>query len=272
MPGMTHDFDAAIRLTPLGGHRFAGATSPAYANMVGPFGGVTAAVLLNAALLHPERLGDPIALTINFAAPLADGEFEITAQPARTNRSTQHWLLSLSQGGAVAVTGTAVFAARRETWSAPELPFPTGLPLAADLPRALTRGLPAWTQRFDMRFAPGEEPRFGGGGERPSSLSRMWVRDEPPRPLDFASLASICDSFYPRIYVRRGVPAPIGTVTLTSFFHADAALLAAQADRHVLGAARGLNFRNGYFDQSAEVWSDDGQLLASTHQMVYYRE
>ena len=37
-------------------------------------------------------------------------------------------------------------------------------------------------------------------------------------------------------------------------------------------ARRALNFRNGYFDQSAEVWSDDWQLLASSHQLVYYRE
>jgi hypothetical protein len=70
---MTHDFDAAIQLEALGGHRYGGATSPAYANMVGPFGGITSAVLLNATLLHPERQGEPIALTVNFAGPVADG-------------------------------------------------------------------------------------------------------------------------------------------------------------------------------------------------------
>lgn len=268
---MPHDFDDAIRLSPRGEHRFAGATHPAYANMVGPYGGVTAAVLLNAALLHPERQGDPISLTVNFAAPLADGEFEIEARPARTNRSTQHWMLQLLQAGSVAATGTAVFAQRRETWSAPEAAMPAGIPAATALARAPVQGRPGWTQRYDMRFAPGDSPVFDGR-EQPHSLSRLWVRDEPPRPLDFASLASICDCFFPRVFIRRGAPALIGTVTLTSYFHADAALLAAQADRHVLGSARALNFRNGYFDQSAEVWSDDGQLLASTHQMVYYRE
>jgi hypothetical protein len=60
-------------------------------------------------------------------------------------------------------------------------------------------------------------------------------------------------------------------VSLTTYFHADATLLAAQGARHVLGTARALNFRNGYFDQSAEVWGDDRQLLASSHQIVYYR-
>lgn len=268
---MPHDFDTAIALTPLGEHRFSGATHAAYANMVGPYGGVTAAVMLNAALQHPQRLGDPIALTVNFAAALADGGFEIDARPVRTNRSTQHWNLTLSQGGAAAATATAVFAARRETWSAPEAAFPPGLPAAAELERLVLPGYPAWTKRYDMRFVPGEQPALDGVA-RPQSLSRLWVRDEPPRPLDFASLAAVCDCFFPRIFMRRGVPAPVGTVTLTSFFHADAALLAAQCDRHVLGSAQGQSFRDGYFDQSAQIWGDDGQLLASTHQMVYYKD
>ncbi len=267
---MPHDFDAAIHLTPLGGHRYAGATHPAYANMVGPYGGITAAALLNAALLHPERLGDPISLTVNFAAALADGAFEIEARPLRTNRSTQHWLLLLTQDGAVAASGTAVFASRRSSWSAPEAVMPTGLPAAQALPRAPTQGRPRWTQRYDMRFA-SDADMVLDGRERPHSLSHLWVRDEPARALDFASLAALCDCFFPRIFIRRGQVAPIGTVTLTSYFHADAALLAAQGERHLLGSARALNFRDGYFDQSAEVWSDDGQLLASTHQMVYYK-
>ena len=49
-------------------------------------------------------------------------------------------------------------------------------------------------------------------------------------------------------------------------------MLQAQGTRHVLGVARALNFRNGYFDQTAEVWGDDWQLLASSHQLVDYRD
>ena len=268
---MSHHFDEAIRIAPLGENRFIGATHQAYANMVGPYGGITAAALLNAALQHPERLGAPIALTVNFAAPLADGQFEIEARPVRTNRSTQHWTLQLLQGGDTAATGTAVFAERRETWSAAEAIAPADMPAAASLPRAATGFGPPWTRCYDMRFAPGESPRLDAG-EQPHAHSRLWVRDEPPRPLDFASLAALCDCFFPRIYIRRGRPAPIGTVTLTTYFHADAVQLAEQGDRHVLGTAQAMAYRNGYFDQSAAVWNDSGVLLASTHQMVYYRD
>lgn len=267
-----HPFDDAIRLSRNADGTFAGATSPAYANMVGPFGGITAAALLNGALQNPERLGDPVALTANYASPIADGAYTLDARPVRTNRSTQHWVITLAQGDIVAATATAVFAARRDTWSAPEASMPAGLPPPAQLDAASTVGRPAWTRQYDMRFVDGHAAATLDGIEQPHSESRLWVRDEPARPLDFASLASICDIFFPRVFVRRRKRVPAGTVTMTVFFHADAALLASQGDRHVLACARALAFRNGYFDQSAEIWSDHGQLLASTHQMVYYRE
>lgn len=268
----THPFDAAVRLVPEGENRFSGATSPAYGNMVGPFGGITCAVMLQAVLAHPQRQGDPIALTVNFAAPIADGAFVVEAKPARTNRSTQHWIVQLMQQDAVATTATVALAARRETWSAPEAPPPSATPPASALARMPLAGAPAWVRRYDLRFVEGGLPASFDGGEQPHSRSETWVRDEPARPLDFVSLAAICDSFFPRIFLRRRSFAPVGTVSLTTFFHADAVMLAEQSDRHVFGAARALNYRNGFFDQSAEIWSDDGRLLASSHQIVYYRE
>jgi acyl-CoA thioesterase len=265
-----HPFDHAIRLTPLGGNRFEGATSPDYANMVGPYGGITQAVLLHAALRHPGRRGEPIALTVNFAAPIQDGAFEIEVVPVRTNRSTQHWSLQLRQGEDVQATATAVLAQRREGWSAPEASLPPGLPPPAGAARLAPKGLPVWVKRYDMRFIEGGLETLDGTG-RPESTSRLWVRDEPPRPLTFESLAAICDCFFPRVFLRLGRFVPAGTISMTTYFHADAPVLEAQGDGHVLGLARGLHFRHGYFDQSAELWGQDNQLLASSHQMVYFR-
>jgi hypothetical protein len=54
---MKHLFDQAIELIADGGDRFVGATHPAWANMVGPFGGISAATALNAVLQHPQRMG-----------------------------------------------------------------------------------------------------------------------------------------------------------------------------------------------------------------------
>ena len=116
-----HPFDQALRLEPAGiaqPDTWCGASSPAYWNMVGPFGGTTAATAVQAIMLHPALLGEPIALTANYACAMGEGPFTVTARPVRTNRSTQHWLVTLSQSDAagtegVVMTATAVTAATR---------------------------------------------------------------------------------------------------------------------------------------------------------------
>lgn len=267
-----HPFDASVTLTPAGPDRYSGATHPAYANMVGPFGGTTAAVMLQAALVHPQRLGEPIVQTVNYAAPIRDGAFEVQAQPVRTNRSTQHWNLAITQGGEVVASGSAVFAQRRSTWAACEAAAPADMPPPENLPRFEPVGRPPWVRAYDMRFRPGLQPMTFDEAELPHSLTEGWVRDEPPRPLDHASLTALCDSFFPRIMIRRRRRVAIGTISMSTCFHADVQALAAQGAHHVLGVARALNFHGGYFDQRAEAWGRDGTLLATSQQMVYFKE
>lgn len=267
-----HPFDEALQMQPQDEGLYKAATHPGYANAVGPFGGITAAQLLQAALLHPQRLGEPISQTVHFAAPVNDGEFEISAQPVRTNRSTQHWLIQASQGGHMVAMATAVFAKRRDTWSGVDAAFPQNLPDPHSVAPMQWQRRPEFTRRYDLRYFDGVIPHELSGQERPHGQSSLWVRDEPPRPLDFAALASICDVFFPRIMIRRQRWVMIGTVTLTSYFHADSALLTQVGSDYVLGVARAQVYRDGYFDQSAEVWSAQGELLATTHQMVYFKD
>ncbi len=276
-----HPFDTAIALTPLGEHQFTGHTSAAYANMVGPFGGASAAVMLNAVLQHPQLLGAPVSLTVNFCAGVADGPFTVTAQPARTNRSTQHWTMALEQVDAqgethTVLTGTAVTAARRSTYSVNDTPMPP-MPLPAEVAQDARPAPLPWIKCYEMRFAQGGMPvqwqgQAAGEGADNASLTRMWVRDNPPRALDFASLAAMSDIFFPRVFLRRATRVPIGTVSMTVYFHADAAMLAQVGSGYLLGQARGQVFFNGFFDHTAQMWSEAGTLLATTHQVVYYKE
>lgn len=266
-----HVFDDAIALQAQADGSFEGHTSPAYANMVGPFGGITAAQALNAVLQHPQRLGEPVALTVNFCAALADGPFAVTARPARTNRSTQHWTVEVRQGDEVVLTATAFTALRRDTLAATEQRMPQ-VPRPADLPVPDARGRVEWINRYDMRFVEGGFPAKWDGSDQGASRTRLWVRDNPPRPLDFAALAALADIFFPRVWLRRSTFVPIGTVTMTVYFHADAAQLAATGTGYLLGQAQGQGFRKGYFDHSAQLWNEAGELLATTHQVVYYKE
>lgn len=268
-PPTSHPLDRATRLVRNADGSLTGRTDPAYAHLLGPFGGVTAAAMLNAALTHPSRIGDPLAFTVNYAGPVAEGEYRVDAIPVRSNRSTQHWSITLTQGAEVSTTASAVFAVRRDTWRT-EAAFPD-VPAAEDLARLDTAPLPAWFGNYDMRFVRGSVLDTSRPARELDSVSVLWIRDEPARALDFVSLAAICDSFVPRIMVRRPLRVPSGTVSLTTYFHADATRLSAQGDRPVLGVARASHFGLGYHDQSAEVWSHDGALLATSHQVVYYK-
>lgn len=267
-----HPFDTATQLTMESGIYY-GHTSERYANMVGPFGGVIAATLLRAVMEHPERKGEPVATTINYAAPVSDGNFNIKATPVRTNRSTQHWFIELYQETDIIITGTAVLASRRDTWSASEMKFPD-VPTVNEVKNFPLEGMPPWVHNYDMKIVQGSPFSFSQPNTKDisDSVTLQWIRDKPRRTIDFLSLAAMCDAFFPRIYVQRKQMVPIGTVSLTVYFHIDSETLAEHGNKELLGHARASQYRDGFFDQTAEMWSPAGKLLATTSQLVYYKE
>src|SRR5215207_10017184 len=176
----THPLDKALALahSDIRAGLFTGETSADYWNMVGPFGGTTAAVMLQSVLRHPDLLGAPVALTVNYAAALEAGPFDVQAVPARTNRSTQHWTMQMSQtageGTPQAVTtATAVTALRRETWGVSDVPMPE-VPPPIEVERlSIGPGKVAWLDRYEMRPISGSIPtRWDGSGDH--SETRMW--------------------------------------------------------------------------------------------------
>lgn len=265
---MTHPFDEAIRLEPLGERRYRGATHPGYMGMVAPYGGVTAAQILNAVLGDSERIGDPLALTVNYAAPVREGAFVIEARLARSTRTTQHWSIQLLQGdaGSVAINAIAVFAIRRETFSHTEATAPAMRPFDECVRTPPLKDMP-WFGRYDIRHSRGRPLQ-----KADDSVSHSWVRDEPPRPLDHASLASICDVFFPRIFMHRPTFVPIGTVSMNIYFHAGAQELAQHGDRPVIATAHGQVCDGGFFDHQGQIWGGEHALLATTHQIIWYKE
>ena len=149
------DLATALEGDPAGPDRRA-RTSDAYWTFIGPFGGISAATALRAVLEHPQREGDPLALTVNFCAPIAAGEFTVRLRRTRANRSSQHWSVEVTQGESAeaVLTATVVTAARRESFShqrgvAPEMPAWESL--AAEPTRAPL----SWVAQYEFRFAEG---------------------------------------------------------------------------------------------------------------------
>ncbi|MBI5260901.1 MAG: thioesterase family protein [Bradyrhizobium sp.] len=265
----THVFDDATRVT-AGDSRWRGHTSDDYWAFVGPFGGVTAATILRALIEHPQCSGDPLALTVNFCAPIAQGPFDLDVRLVKANRSTQHWCVELSQdGGDVATLATAVFAERRPSWSHQPVTPPDAKPFEETLPFAKLSM--SWVKQYDFRFVEGEL-KVGTPHAAPSSAySKLWISDRVPRNIDCLSLMSMSDAFFGRIFHAKGEMVPFGTVSITTYFHAATEELAAEDITRVLAVADAKIFHRSYGDQHGELWSPSGRLLATTTQIAYFK-
>lgn len=268
--GDTHPFDRATQVAAVDGH-WRGTASEDYFAFVGPFGGATAATMLRAIMAQPECAGDPLSVTVNLCAPVARGTFDLKLRLMKATRSTQHWMVELSQDDGVAAFMTAVFAARRPSWSHQPAKIPPAPPFDQVKPFP-DSGVAAWVRQYQFRFVEGT-PNYGSGPHEGlgSPYSRMWLSDTQPRRIDFLSLLSMSDTFFARIFHVRSEIVPIGTVSMTTVFHADAADLAAENTTMVLGAADAKVFHKSFSDQTGELWSPSGRLLATTSQVVYFK-
>ena len=203
-----HLFDDATAVT-AGDSRWQGRTSDDYWAFVGPFGGATAATILRALIDHPQRAGDPLALTVNYCAPVAQGAFDLDVRLIKANRSSQHWCVEMTQGGGeVATLATAVFAERRPSWAHQQASFPGATPFEQTLP--YPNLAMSWVKQYDFRFVEGE-PEFGGApATTPSNAySKLWISDRKPRKIDLLSLTSMSDAFFGRIF---HAAAPTGAI------------------------------------------------------------
>jgi hypothetical protein len=268
-----HPFDAATEVEPVGPGLFRARAPEDYWAFIGPFGGVTTGSVLGALLAHPDRSGDPVALTINLAAAPKAGPYEIATRLARNNKSSQHWIAEIRQGDdpQPLVTATAILAQRRDSFShlavtPPAIPAWDTLKPLPDLPTA------SWIAQYQFRFAEGG-PNWGRTpAETPQSArSVLWLADRVERAVDFKSLASMADAFFGRVFQVRGELVPFGTVSFTTYFHVAGDELAALAATRLVAVADAHSFHRSYCDQFAELWSPGGDLLATTHQVAYFK-
>jgi acyl-CoA thioesterase len=248
-----------------------GRTHDAYWTFIGPFGGVSAATALRAVLEHPQREGDPIAATVNFCAPIERGEFAVHVRRARANRSSQHWQVEFRQGDEAVLTASIVTAARRESWHHQAARQPT-LPPPEAIARFAHRNALSWIAQYGFRFAEGAfEPSEQMFDPPRSPRSVLWLQDDPPRALDFVSLLAMSDAFFGRPFQMIGRVPPFGTVSMTTYFHATAAELAAQGSAPLAAVADARVFHRSFGDQTAELYATNGQLLATSVQIAYFR-
>ena len=266
-----HPFDDATHLTQLGDGIYQGRTTPRYANMAGPYGGITAACLMRAVLIDPRLAGTPVSITVNLCAAVADGTFEMKVTQIRSGKYIQHWAVELTQGDRICTTASVITAVRGESFAhhpemLPEVPPPGEVPISQ-----ATQRLP-WLKAYDFRFVSGTPDFLARDTDAPlPARSIQYVADNPARPLDYAALTAIADSFLLRIFKVRPQYAPMGSVTITTHFIASPEEVAAQGSEPVLAIVDAARFNSNFHDQTMQIWGKDGTLLATGNQLVWFK-
>jgi acyl-CoA thioesterase len=247
-------------------------TDPRYWNQIGPFGGWIASTLLGAVLEHPQRHGMPLSITINFAAAIRAGAFDVRVELLRKNRSTSFWFARFVQlqdaEEAHCADATVVLAERRDTPAFAVVRPPVAPAPESIAPFDFARARAKWMEAFDMRFAMGRPfDRESSGDAR----TVAWVRDLIVPTLDFRTLLAMSDCAFPQIFHRVARFIPISTISMTVNFHATAADLATVGADYILYEAQMRNAYEGYFDEASTLWSRSGKLLATMEQMVWFK-
>jgi acyl-CoA thioesterase len=258
------------QLTRTGENTYAAETDRAYWNLIGPFGGWIAAVLLRAVLDDPRHIGDPLSISINFAGSMEEGAFAVRVREFRHNRSTTFWSSEIVQEQAgvemLCAFATIVTARRRET---PE--FVDAVPPVVKPPEDLvsfssTGSTLKFLERLEMRYVSNPFST-----EDPTGPRISWTRIRDGGTLDFEDLTALCDSGLPHIFSRLKKRVPISSVTMNVFFHTTNDELARVGDDFVLSVAQMRIATRGFFDATTTMWTRSGVLLATTEQVIYFK-
>jgi acyl-CoA thioesterase len=257
------DTDTAVR--PDGDGAFAARMDPGWWIVRGPNGGYVAAIVLRALT---AAVGDetraPRSLTLHFTAPPAEGAVRIEARVERSGRSVSAVSARLVQGDRLLAMALAAFGRPREApafadLAMPEVPPPEACP---ELERRIEIH-----DRYEMRWALGGLP-FTGGDQ---ALCGGWIRLREPRPVDPPLLAAYSDAMPPAIFSRvadDAIDGGVPTIDLTVHFRAPTPLPGARADDYTLLVFRSHEARDGFVDETGEIWSREGVLLAQSRQLA----
>ena len=262
-----NEFDQSIELArgeeP---HAWTGHADPRREATTGMFGGWTATMLLKAVLADAVDPGSPVSLTVHFVSALLPGSrFIVRTRLVGASRALATWQGELAAEGAPgpAAIATVVVAKRRESYGfteavMPEAPDPEGLP---EFHPPGTFG-----ERSLVRPVYGFPPF-----NRLDAATVLWVREISGRAIDALQLAYLADNYPPRNWSRTSSFGPYSTITLSIYFQATEAELAALGDDYVLIEATASRAESSTVAAHARIWSRGGALLATTEQLGWFR-
>lgn len=238
----------------------------------GPHGGYLSAIILRAltlALADPAR--SPRSLTIHFLKAPEEGPVLIETAIERSGRSLSSLSARMSQDGATMALALAAFSVAWKGLEVNELAMPEVAPPSPERRPGTLIPLehgPAFARYITL------QPRFGGmpfAGEGQPLDTGGWLGLVEPRALDALALAFFTDALIPTPFQRLPGPAPAPTIDITIHFRTALPRPGREvADPHelVLARARARLIHEGFFEEDAVIWDQDGNVLAQSRQLA----
>ncbi|NNM53055.1 MAG: thioesterase family protein [Pseudomonadales bacterium] len=229
------------------------------------YGGLVAALMMSR-LQSGVAVGQVLrAMSLSFVGPVNEGVAELHVEVLRQGKSVTHLSCRLLQEQDVRCVMLACFGHGRISQI---LLKPTVMPVAADpaslavLPH-IPGVMPEFTQWFDYRYVDGDPP-FSNSRQ---GVLGGWIRlQEPGSAFSAAHLLALIDAWPPAVLPMYPGPAPISTMTWSAEFpDLPQGLSASQWFRY--RADSGMSAA-GYAATHAGIWTDQGKLLAISHQSI----
>jgi acyl-CoA thioesterase len=258
-------FVTATTWNALGEGRYQGHIRSEWFQGRGAFGGMLGGALLRSMM---RELNDPAraprSLTVHFCAPVTEGEASLAVRTERAGRQVTHLSARLEQAGQVACLASATFATSRETPLVYTDARPPRVPPPDDVPSTPSELLPTFAAHFEYRWCLGAVPFSGAAEARVGG----WIRPRVPAPLDAPLVVGLLDAFPPASLARVEGFCNGATMDFTAHFYTPLPLAHAAPDAFYLRTGHSRHAAHGYADDLAELWSQDGQLLAQLRQMA----
>ena len=266
---MATQFDVETAVTRQDAETFTAEIALSWWVAFGPNGGYLAAIVLRAL---QQALADeswqPTSLTLHYPAAPVVGPCQIITRVERKGRSLATLSARLMQGDRLCVLALAAFSQPRPSAvTFAERTMPAVPPPEQLAPMARIEMLPAFTGRFDYRWAIGDPP-FSGSEH---AQAGGWIRLTEPRPVDTLLVAAFLDCWVPAVFPRLTRVEPVPTVDLTIHFRTRLPLPDASAQEFALGVFTSHFATGGFFEEDGELWSPTGVLLAHSRQLAILR-
>jgi acyl-CoA thioesterase len=257
-------FDRDTALVAQGEGRFAGTVSENYWVQSGPNGGYLAAIALRgAATAVPEPDRAPRSLHVSYLTPPKTGPFELTTEVIRRGRSLTTVGVRMEQNGREFLRASACFSEAFSKIAFQDCAPPDVLPIEQS---QLVEKRIAMNHQYDML-------RALGGVERasPRAVSAGWIRFADPRPIDALALAALWDAWPPAVFARafeQRFRGAVPTVEVSVYFRRRVPLPSTAPGDYVLLKVESTMAEDGVVEESGEIWSRDGLLLAQSRQLA----